>query len=246
MCFNSNDVIKSCLDSVQSQKNVDVEHIVIDGGSTDGTLLFLQSRRHQITELISEPDEGIYHAMNKGIKIATGDIIGFLNSDDFYADNNVLSDVLSTFQKNESLEACYADLLYVSKLNLKKNIRYWKSSKYIPGSFSRGWSPPHPTFFVRSLIYKKQGSFNLNYMIASDVELMMRFLEINKINVEYVPKLWVIMRMGGTSNNKLANILLQNREILNALKSHGLKTNKINFFVNKIISRGLQFLKKYK
>ena len=133
----------------------------------------MQSRRHQITELISEPDEGIYHAMNKGIKIATGDIIGFLNSDDFYADNNVLSDVLSTFQKNESLEACYADLLYVSKLNLKKifaignqvNI-YWIILKRLV---------PHPTFFVRSLIYKKQGSFNLNYMITSDVELMMRF-----------------------------------------------------------------------
>ncbi len=245
VCFNSNDVIQSCLDSVQSQENVDVEHIVIDGGSTDGTLLFLQSRSNEINELISEPDEGIYHAMNKGIKIATGDIIGFLNSDDFYADNNVLSDVASTFKKNKSLEACYADLIYVSKLNLKKNIRYWKSDKYIPGSFSRGWSPPHPTFFVKSSVYKKQGGFNLNYMIASDVELMMRFLEVNKINVEYVPKLWVKMRMGGTSNNKFGNILLQNREILNALKSHGLSTNKVNFFISKIISRGLQFLRKY-
>tara|TARA_B100001093_G_C26787965_1_gene997578 strand:+ start:321 stop:1085 length:765 start_codon:yes stop_codon:yes gene_type:complete len=244
--YNSYNVILNCLESVNTQENVDVEHIVIDGASTDGTLPLLESKREQLEYLISEPDKGIYYAMNKGIELATGDIIGFLNTDDFYASSDILKKVSTLFNNNPDLDACYADLIYVNQTDTSKNIRYWKSSKFKPGLFSRGWSPPHPTFFARNSVYKRFGSFDLTYRIASDTELMMRFLEINKIKVRYIPQLWVKMRMGGTTNKSLRNILLQNGEVLSALNYHNLPVNYVSFFICKIISRGLQFLKRYK
>lgn len=244
--YNSFNFIKDCLQSVNEQNHISKEHIVIDGASDDGTLSFLQSKRKQIDVLISEPDKGIYDAMNKGIKIATGDVIGFLNSDDFYASHNVLSKVKKIFNKNPKLDACYSDLIYTSQHNINKNLRYWKSSKFKPGLFSRGWCPPHPTFFARRSVYERYGNFNLNYHIASDVELMMRFLEVYKIKASYVPEFWIKMRMGGTTNNNFKNILIQNKEVLNALKTHRLPVNLISFFLYKIFSRSLQFLKNYK
>ena len=242
--LNSASFINDCLTSVKSQQYNDVEHIIIDGASTDGTLPLLESKREQLGALISKPDEGIYHAMNKGLTLATGEIIGFLNSDDFYATNNVLSQVASAFKNNSSLDACYADLIYTSKNDISKNIRYWKSSKFTPGLFSKGWCPPHPTFFAKSSVYKKFGGFNLNYKIASDVELMMRFLEVNKINVLYIAELWTKMRLGGITNNNFGNIFKQNKEILYALKKHNLSHNPFLFFVNKIFSKSMQFLKR--
>jgi glycosyltransferase involved in cell wall biosynthesis len=241
---NSARVINECLASVNSQTHDNIEHIVIDGASTDETLSLLKSKLGQLKTLISEPDKGIYDAMNKGIKIATGDIIGILNSDDFYENNNILMKVENIFSENPSLDACYSDLIYTSQLNSLKNIRYWKSSKFIPGLFSNGWCPPHPTFFARRSVYERFGNFDLNYRIASDVELMMRFLEVHKINVCYIPEVWIKMRMGGTTNKNFKNILIQNKEVLYALKRHKLPINLARFFYNKIISRSLQFLKK--
>ena len=243
--YNCESVIENCINSVNRQKNVDVEHIVIDGASTDGTLSILESKIDKFKVLLSEPDDGIYDAMNKGLEIATGDIIGFLNSDDFYPSNDILFRVASTFRENSFIDACYADLVYVNKFNTSKNIRYWKSNNFVPGSFSKGWTPPHPTFFVRNSIYKSFGKFDLNYTIAADTELMMRFLEVNKINVLYVPEIWVKMRMGGTSNKSIKNIFKQNKEVLKAIKKHNLNLNRLSFFVCKIFSRSLQFLKIY-
>jgi len=242
--FNSFLFINDCLASVKEQKYDDFEHIIIDGASTDGTLSLLESKREQFGALISKPDKGIYDAMNKGIKIASGDIIGFLNSDDFYVNNDILSKVADIFKNNPSLDACYADLIYTDQNDISKDIRYWKSGKFTPGLFSKGWCPPHPTFFVRSSVYEQFGNFNLNYRIASDVELMMRFIEVHKINVRYIPELWIKMRMGGTTNNSFKNIFIQNKEVLYALNSHNLSNNLISFFVHKIISRSLQFFKK--
>jgi glycosyltransferase involved in cell wall biosynthesis len=242
--LNSASVINHCLDSVQHQKHDDIEHIIIDGASTDGTLLLLESKREQFKVLISEPDKSIYDAMNKGIKVATGDIIGFLNSDDFYASNNVLSGVASIFKDNPFLDACYADLIYIDSYDTSKNIRYWQSSKFVSGLFAKGWCPPHPTFFVRRSVYQRFGNFDLNYRIASDIELMMRFLEVQKINSRYIPELWIKMRLGGTTNKNFKNIVMQNKEVLHALKSHNLSVNWISFFIHKIINRVLQFLKK--
>ncbi len=242
--FNSVSVINDCLASVKSQKYNNIEHIIIDGASTDGTLTLLESEREKFTTLVSEPDEGIYYAMNKGINIAKGDIIGFLNSDDLYENNEVITKVVKEFQNDASLEACYADLVYVGKFNTSKIIRYVKSSQFKAGMFSKGWCPPHPTFFVRRSVYDTLGNFDLNYYIASDVDLMMRFLEIHKIKSRYIPEIWVKMRVGGTTNRNFKNIYLQNLEILNSFNKNGLIVNPISFFIYKIISRLKQFFKR--
>lgn len=242
--FNSISFINDCLNSVKQQKYDDVEHIIIDGASTDGTLSLLKSKQKQFYALISEPDKGIYDAMNKGLKIAKGDIICFLNSDDLYINKNVLSKVASIFKNDPDLDACYSDLIYVEQHNISRIVRYWKSCKFKRDLFSKGWCPPHPTFFVRRSIYQKFGNFNLRYRIASDVELMMRFLEVNQIKSNYIPETWVKMRVGGASNKNIINIYKSNKEVLHALKSHKLSHNFISFFINKFISRGLQYILK--
>jgi glycosyltransferase involved in cell wall biosynthesis len=237
-------VLSDCLNSVASQKYKNIEHIIIDNASNDGTISLLNSKRDQFALLVSEKDKGIYDAMNKGIKLATGDIIGFLNSDDFYIHNEVISRVVREFKKKTSLEACYSDLVYVNKNYTSKIVRYFKSCEFKKGLFSKGWCPPHPTFFVRKSVYEKYGNFNLDYCLAADVELMMRFFEVHKIKSHYIPEVWVKMRMGGTTNKSLKNILIQNLEILNSLKKNGLRANPVIFFLYKLISRAIQFLKR--
>ena len=242
--YNCSLVVGTCLTSVKSQSLRDVEHIAIDGLSTDGTLKVLQAHRLQISKLVSESDAGIYDAMNKGIVYASGDIVGFLNADDFYAHDRVLESVANYFSDDPKLDACYSDLIYVDRLDTARIVRYWQSNTFVSGSFARGWCPPHPTFFVRRSVYERFGSFDLSYRIAADVELMMRFLEIHKLRVKYVPDVWVKMRMGGTTNNNLCNVWAQNQEVLRALKSYRLSANPLRFFVHKLWSRGLQFLRR--
>ena len=242
--YNSENFIVDCLESIKSQTHKDIEHIVIDGASTDNTISLLKSKQDKLTTLVSEIDDGIYDAMNKGIMLAKGDIIGFLNSDDLYINNKVILKVVNLFKERPEIEACYSDLAYVDKINTSKIIRYWKSSDFILGSFSKGWCPPHPTFFVRRSIYERFGHFDISFRFASDIELMMRFLEIYKINSLYVPDMWIKMRMGGITNKNLKNIWTQNREILRALNKHNLSANPINFFSKKIISRCNQYLNK--
>ena len=241
--LNSKSVLNDCLVSVASQSHDNIEHIVIDGGSTDGTLAVLNSNRKNLAIVISEPDNGIYDAMNKGIAIARGDIVGILNSDDFYVNDQIISNVNKIFTDDPSLEACYADLVYVDRHKAQKTIRYFKSSKFVQGMFAKGWNPPHPTFFVRRSIYNKFGLYNLNYSIASDIDLMSRFLEIHKIKTKYVPEIWVKMRLGGTTNKSLKNIFKQNQEILKSFRKQGLRVNIISFLINKFINRLIQYLK---
>ena len=242
--YNSENFIESCINSLINQSYKNIEYIVIDGLSTDNTLKIIKKYSKYISAIISEPDKGIYDAMNKGIKIAKGEIIGFLHSDDFYTNNNVLSKVADIFRENPSLDACYADLMYVKQTDTSRIVRYWKSNKFILGSFSKGWSPPHPTFFVRRSVYERFGVFNLNYPIVSDVELMMRFLEINKIQTLYLNEVWIKMRMGGLSNKNFKSILEQNFDVLRALRNHHLNNNIIIFFINKIASRLKQFFQR--
>ena len=220
------------------------EHIVIDGASKDDTLSILQAKRNQLAVFVSEPDSGIYDAMNKGINFAKGDIIAFLNSDDFYASNYVLSKAVDIFAADSSLDACYADLIYTDQFDTSRDVRYWRSNDFSPGEFSIGWCPPHPTFFVRRSVYERFGSFDLSYRLAADVELMMRFLEVYKIRVRYVPEVWVKMRMGGITNKSVRNIWVQNDEILRALRSHGLPADPIRFFAHKLVSRSKQFFRR--
>jgi len=241
--YNSEKTLNTTLKSVQNQNYRNIEHIIVDGASSDKTLSIVKKFPY-IKKIISEKDKGIYDAMNKGLKIATGDIICFLNSDDFYASKNVLNSVNQIFINNPTIDACYSDLIYVDSLNASKIIRYWKSSNFNFGAFAKGWCPPHPTFFARRSVYDRFGNFDLNYLIASDVELMMRLLEVQKINVRYIPELWIKMRLGGTTNKNFKNIVMQNKEVLNALKNHNLSVNWISFFVHKIINRSLQYLKR--
>jgi glycosyltransferase involved in cell wall biosynthesis len=241
---NCASVVEDCLVSVAEQSYPDVAHVVIDGASTDGTLALLQAQHERLALLVSEPDQGIYDAMNKGIKFASGDVVGFLNSDDFYANVNVLARVAEIFEEDPLLDACYGDLIYTNQIDTSITVRYWQSSDLVPGAFSKGWCPPHPTFFLRRSVYKRFGNFDLKYRIASDVELMMRFLEVHKIRARYVPEVWVKMRMGGTTNKSLKNVWMQNQEILRALHSHGLPANPIRFLGNKLLSRGSQFFQR--
>ena len=191
------------------------------------------------------------HSLRSLLKMNDADFVCYTSEEEiedlkkfFYVDNNILMKVASIFSDNPSLDACYSDLIYISQNDSLKNIRYWKSNKFKPGLFSKGWCPPHPTFFARRSVYEKFGNFDLSYSIASDVELMMRFLEVYKINARYIPEVWIKMRMGGTTNKSLKNIFVQNKEVLHALKKHNLPVNWVNFYFSKIISRSFQFIKK--
>lgn len=238
--FNGAATLQDAIRSVLQQTYDNMEYIVIDGGSTDGTLEILHSHDAQIDYWLSESDAGIYDAMNKGIALASGDVIGFINADDFYASPNVLAKVAGIFA-DQDVDACYGDLCYVNQSETSAIVRYWQSSAFRPGAFETGWCPPHPTFFVRREVYERCGGFDLSYRIAADVELMMRFLEVRNVRVRYLPEVLVKMRMGGTTNRSLRNIAKQNWEILRALRKHGLKSSMLRLIGSKIISRGLQF-----
>lgn len=244
--YNSIKYLKDCLASVKSQSYSDIEHIIVDGASNDGTLSLIESKRRQFATIITEPDKGVYHAMNKGIEVAKGDIVGFLNSDDFYSNNEVLSSVAKTFSEDKDIEACYSDLIYVDPVDVFKVKRYVKPGIFNLGDFSKGWCPPHPTFFVKRSVYERHGKFNVekDFDLGSDAELMMRFLEVKKINVKYVPEIWVKFRVGGISNKSYKNILKQNFSILKALKKYNLKSNYIYFFLNKFIIKTKEFFRK--
>jgi glycosyltransferase involved in cell wall biosynthesis len=245
VCLDSDKTIQDTLNSVQKQDYNNLEYIIVDGGSKDKTLDLVAFYRSVVTFLISENDNGIYDAMNKGISLATGDVIGFINSDDFYSSSHALTDIAAIFE-DRSVDCCYADLCYVSSIDPSKIIRYWVSSNFSRNLFSKGWCPPHPTFFVRKSVYDKYGNFNLKYKIAADVELMARFLEVNHIKSRYLPKTLVHMRLGGKTNNNLNNIINQNLEILRALKSLKIKYSTYEFFMYKLISRLMQFIRKSK
>jgi glycosyltransferase involved in cell wall biosynthesis len=241
VCFNSAASIEDTLTSVARQTHPDIEHIVIDGASTDGTVDVVLERGKHVERLISEPDRGIYDAMNKGILLASGDVIGFINADDFYPSDDVLSKVAAVFG-DPNIDACYGDLCYVKQADIGSVVRYWCSCDFTPGLFARGWCPPHPTLFVRREIYQRLGGFDLSYRIAADMELMARLIEVHRIRTRYLPSVLVHMRMGGTTNRSLRNIVQQNREIWQALKTHRLDASAWFFLSRKLVARGRQFL----
>ena len=245
VCFNSVKTIADTLRSVREQTYENIEHIVIDGGSKDGTLDVIAREGTHVARLVSERDRGIYDAMNKGIALATGEIIGFINADDFYASVDAIQRVAEVF-RHPCVDACYGDLCYVRPVDTKAVVRYWRAAEFKPGAFTAGWCPPHPTFFVRRQVYERFGNFDLSYRIAADVDLMIRFLEVQHVRVKYLPHVLVRMRMGGTTNRSLRNIARQNSEILRALKKNGFEANPLGFIGRKIISRGRQFIERPK
>ncbi|MGJ7543066.1 glycosyltransferase family 2 protein [Variovorax sp. LT1R16] len=243
VCYNSAATIGFTLESVAAQTYKNVEHIVIDGGSKDDTLGVIARQGKHVARVVSEPDKGIYDAMNKGLALATGEVIGFINADDFYASPTVLEKIAHAFETT-STDSCYGDLCYVGQEDTTQIVRYWKSSEFRPRAFEAGWCPPHPTFFVKKSVYERFGGFNLEYAVAADVELMARFLEVKKISYRYIPEVLVKMRMGGVSNRSVRGVLRQNVEVKKALLSLGLRFSYLKFFLNKLISRSLQFIRR--
>lgn len=244
VCFNSEETIADTIKSVISQNYSNIEHIVVDGASNDKTLEIVRMFPDNEVLIVSEPDRGIYDAMNKGISLATGDIVGFLNADDFYADDNVIQEIVNVFS-DSTIEACYSDLVYVDKDNINTVVRYWKSRHYRDGLFSKGWVPPHPTFFTRRELYDRLGDFDLTFPIAADFELMLRFIACNKVKTHYIPHVTVHMRLGGTSNKSIKNIIRQNIEIRKAIMKNGIKTS-VGFYSCRVVDKLTQYVKKPK
>jgi glycosyltransferase len=220
--LNGIETIESCIKSVIRQTYENLEYIIIDGGSTDGTLEKIRAYNDEIALLISEADDGIYHALNKGLRLASGDVVGFLHGDDYYTNSVVIRKVVDVFMMQD-VDSCYGDLKYVDKHNVKRVVRHWQSSYFKPGKFRNGWMPPHPTFFVRKEIYDKYGHFNTAFEIASDYELMLRFLEKRRISTYYLPETLIKMRLGGTSNKNIRNICKKTLEDYKAWKVNNLK-----------------------
>lgn len=239
VAYNAVSTIEAAICSVLGQTYGNVEYIIVDGGSDDGTLEILDKYRDRLASCHSGPDEGVYDAMNKGIAMATGDVVGFLNADDLFADATVLEQIAVAFQ-DARLDACFADLMYVSR-DMRKVLRYWKSRPFTPGDFAAGWCPAHPTFYVRKLVLDRYGGFDQSFKLAADAELMMRLLEGWRISTAYVPAVWVRMRVGGQTNRSWKNILRQNKEIMRALRKNGLPFSMIGFMANKIVNRLAQF-----
>jgi len=222
ICYNSEATIRETITSVLSQSYSDIEYIIVDGASKDGTCEIVRSFGDKISTFVSERDKGIYDAMNKGVKLATGDVIGILNSDDFYADANVVSDIVHTFEKTGA-QGGFADLVYVDRENINKVTRTWKSGQYEEGKFLFGWMPPHPTFFVKREVYEAYGHYTTELRSSSDYEFMLRVIHKEKISVGYLPRVITKMRVGGQSNVTLANRKKANREDRRAWEMNGLK-----------------------
>lgn len=237
--FNGAETIEDTIRSVLSQHHPDLEYIVIDGGSTDQTMNIVNRYKDKIDVIVSETDGGMYDAMNKGIAKASGEVIGFLNADDVYAHDNVLSTVADVLT-DKNIDGCYADLLYVRRDDLTNPVRYWRSGERSANAFSNGWMPAHPTFYARAEVYRQYGGFNLNYQLAADVELLIRLMGRYAIRTRYIPEIFVKMRMGGVSNKRISVVIKQNIAIYRALKENGLSCSYL-FLVRKLIKRVKQF-----
>ena len=222
VCYNSVSTIEATILSVLQQSYATIEYIVVDGDSNDGTKSVLEKYRDKITKIVSEKDKGLYDALNKGIKLATGDVIAFLHADDFYTDPTVIEKYVKVFEGG-NYDAVYANLFYVDADDTTKVKRKWNSGEYNHGAFLNGWMPPHPTLFVRKEIYEKYGSFNTDFKTSADYELMLRLIHKHKIKLGYLKEFTVKMRVGGQSNSSLNNRIKANLEDRRAWEVNQLK-----------------------
>ena len=221
VCFNSESTIHDTIQSVIDQSYDDIEYIIIDGASGDNTLNIINEFKGNISYLISEPDEGLYYAMNKGIGLATGEIIGILNSDDLYFNKDTLQKVVSLFKSDDDVEVVYGDLIYVSSDDTNRVVRYWKSKPYYNSFFEDANVPPHPAFFVKKSLYDRIGLYNTVLKLASDYEFMLRAMKANIVKSIYIPMVLVRMRLGGETNKSIINIIKGNGEISIAWRVNG-------------------------
>ena len=223
VCFNAQETIEDTLKSVLSQDYPELEYIVIDGGSRDATCEIISRYRDRLAHCVSEPDRGIYDAMNKGIRLASGEIIGLLNADDIYADSGVISRAVAAMQK-DALDAVYADVVFFRPQQPQQAVRRYRSSFFHPRLLGWGWMPAHPTLFLRRNVYEKYGEFRTDMRIASDYEFIARIFKDRSLNYRYIPEVWVRMRTGGISTGGLRSSWLLNREVLRACRLNGIRT----------------------
>lgn len=222
--YNSAATVKDTLLSVNKQTYHDIEHIIVDGSSTDHTLDIVREYGKKVTTIISEPDKGIYDAMNKGIRVATGDIVGILNSDDFFTSDDIISTVALTFNNN-NIDALYGDIHFVNPDNLDKTVRYYSSKIFKPSLFRFGFMPAHPSFYMKKSEYDKHGYYSLDYKIAADYDLLIRYLYKYKVKSIYLNKDFVTMRTGGVSTENFRSRVLLNKEIVKACRKYGIKSS---------------------
>lgn len=239
--YNNEKTIKDAIESVLSQSYQNIEYIIIDGNSLDGTVQIINNYKSKLSFFISEKDSGIYDAMNKGIKTATGDVVGILNSDDLYYNNTVIESIMSQFLSNSEIDIVYGDLVYVKRDETQKIVRNWESQPYYKNFFENGNVPPHPAFFVKRKVYEHAGYFNLNYKLAADYEFMLRVVKKYNFKLKYLKKVIVKMRLGGATNKSFSNIFKQNIEILNAWRQNDFKPPFL-LMPKRFIKRLLQFI----
>lgn len=238
--YNSAATIIDTLASIAAQSYLNIEHVIIDGASKDDTVALVHQHGSSASKLVSERDSGIYDAMNKGLALATGDVVGFLNSDDVYADTDALQRVAQAFQ-DPRIDVVYGDLVFVAQDNLDRVIRYWKSRDYTPGACASGWMPPHPTFYARRSVYETHGGFDLAFPVAADFEMALRLLDKAHVQSRYIPSVQVRMRMGGESTRSLKSVFLQNGETSRACLKHGLPGGAC-FVLRRLVSKLPQLL----
>ena len=224
VCYNSAATLKDTILSVASQSYKNIEYVIIDGGSKDATLEIIDQYKDTITTYISEPDKGLYDAMNKGINLASGEVVGFLNSDDLFCDDYALEKVMSVFIEKNFLDSVFSDVFYVSQNDISNIVRHWVTGAKRPFKF--GWHPAHPTLYIKKKVYDNFGGFNLDFKLAADFEIMLRFMEKYKISSFYLKIPLVKMRLGGKTNKSLKNIVNQNFECIRAFKKNELHVNK--------------------
>lgn len=230
VCFNAASTIKKTLDSVAGQTHASIEHIVIDGSSKDGTLEILKNHKTHFYTLLSEPDKGVYDAMNKGLRMATGEVIGILNADDIFAHKDVLHDIAELFSDN-NIEAIFGDVEYFSLLKPNRVFRKYRSNGFESKKLEFGIVPAHPTLFLRRAVYDRFGLFNPKYKIAGDFEFMARIFKSPSISFRYLPEVMVRMQAGGLSNRGLKSNILINREIKMACHENGIPTNRLKLIL---------------
>lgn len=238
--YNCAQTIQGCIESVLNQDYDDVEYIVVDGASKDGTVDVIRQYEGRIAKFVSEKDKGIYDAMNKGIKMATGDVVGILNADDFFYSTNALSKVAAAFKANQNLDATIADIVFVNETNTRV-LRHYSAKKWRPAKFAWGFMPPHPSFFCKRKMFDKLGYYKTDYKIAADYELLIRFLYVNKIRYKYLPIITTRMRMGGVSTKNLNSIITLNKEIKRACYENHLGTNFVKIYT-KYIFKPFEFV----
>jgi len=239
VCWNVAPVIAETLDSVFAQEHQDLEVIVIDGASKDGTLEILETYRPRLAHLVSEKDDGIYDAMNKGLARATGDIIGFVNAGDLLMDPSVITDVVKAFQDNK-VDAVYGDIIMVDEADITQVKRTWKSGAYHKSNFTKGWMPPHVATFIRKSAYDRFGHFNTDLRIAADYEILFRFLYKHELPTLHIPKILVRFRLGGMSNGSVRHVLKANTEVRRSWRLNGFKAPPM-LVTRKLWSKVMQF-----